>query len=103
MQVEITTNSQKPPVAGQQYYTLSSRVFGIENLNPTVTNHQWTKNGVLLMNPPSYNNYYSITTLRLSDRGRYEYTLTITSNYLSGEYNISGFLNVTIQSKLQLL
>ena len=92
--ITSSTSGQNPPVADQQPYILSSRVFGTEHLNPVIT-YQWAKDGDNIgMNSSNY----SITTLRLSDNGEYVCKLTISSSYLNGDHITSGSLVVRIQS-----
>ena len=62
-----------------------------------VTMYQWTKGGD---NTGTNSDNYSITTLELSDRGKYACKVTISSSYLNGEYTISGSFELRIQSEL---
>ena len=92
-----------PLVTGQEQYVLSSNISGNEHLDSVNTSYQWTKDGSN-NNIGTNSSVYLIATLQLSSRGVYACKVTLSSNYLNGDYEIiSDSFTVIIQSELALL
>lgn len=92
----VGITNDRPPVVGQQY-VLSATISGNGHLN-SVISYQWSKYG---HNIGTNSSEYLITTLQLSNGGKYACKVTISSSYLNGDYAIvSGLFEVVIQSEL---
>jgi hypothetical protein len=100
--VSIQINESTDGIAGENL-ELTCEVFGVENLNPTIT-YRWTKKDTSgdQMKAGTDSSILSFTTIRLSDAANYSCTAEITSNYLTGSITAVAYhsYSVTVQSKL---
>ena len=99
MSVRISNGGGGIPTAGQSYQ-LTCSLSGAENLNPMIVFH-WTKNsGSGQTQVGTNSNTLSFTPLRLSDAANYVCSVTIASNYLTGNIIAMSTQDVRVQSRL---
>ena len=95
--VIVLISNNGTPTAGEDYQ-LTCDVLGAENLKPTIT-YQWIKNSSSQIQVESNSNTLSFTPLRLSDAANYVCTVTIASNYLTGDIAAMISQEVSVQSE----
>ena len=68
---------------GQNGYSLTCVVYGVENINPSIT-YQWTKNNgtQTQLQVGATPKVLSFSPLRLSDAGQYTCLVIVASSYL---------------------
>ena len=90
-------------IAPGKHFSLTCRVLGAENLNPSVT-YQWIKNsGSNQILVGTNSSILSFDPVRLSDAANYSCMATIISNFLLDNITEIVSWSVRIQSKLQKL
>ena len=87
-------NDNTSRIVGESY-VLTCRVFGAENLHPTIT-YQWMKNGGQIVGTNF--STLSFTPVRLSDAANYSCMVTIVSSYLTASVTAVASQSVRIQS-----
>ena len=97
MIVQVTTS--RPPVLGQNNYTLTCNVLVADHLCPYVTIYQWTKNdSVAEVEVDNVSNTLSFSPLRLSDAGQYTCHATVHSFRINDDITVMESQDVRIQS-----
>ena len=98
MSIQITESTSG--IIGGQHLSLTCRIFGAENLNPSVT-YRWNKNsndGQIQVGTNS--KILLFTPIRLSDAANYSCTVSIASAYLTNSINAMASWSVRIRSRL---
>ena len=87
LQLPVMCPDSSPPIPLLNY-VFTCRLFGAENLNPSIT-YQWTKDNGTQIQVGTNSSILSFFLLRLSDAGGYSCQGTVTSNYIGYTINLT--------------